>query len=216
MVNLLSHRNSVLNHIIGEIRDSELQKDRLHFRLSLIHLGEMFAYEISKELDYEQREVMTPLGIASVPMLKEQPVLATILRAGIPFHEGFLNIFDKADSIFVSAYRKTHKDGSFTMQVEHFSVPEMDGKILILCDTMIATGSSMIQTYRSLMSKGAVKHTHIAAILGSVEGIETIRKHLPMKDVTIWTGVIDEELTAQAFIVPGLGDTGDLTYGKKI
>jgi len=215
MVNILSNTNSVINHFIAEIRDAEIQKDSLRFRRNLERLGALFAYEISKELKYEDKEVVTSLGIANVPVLAEYPVLATILRAGLPFHQGFLNIFDKSENAFISVYRKMHKDRSFTMQLEYASIPHIEGKVLILCDTMIATGSSVVMSYKNLLTYGKPSHSHIVSILTSLEGLDYMRKHLPQQDLTIWLGAIDDELTAQSFVVPGLGDAGDLAYGRK-
>ena len=215
MVNLLSNTNSVINHFIAEIRDAEIQQDSLRFRRNLERLGALFAYEVSKELKYENKEVVTSLGIANVPVLKEYPVLATILRAGLPFHQGFLNIFDKSDNAFISVYRKPHKDHSFTMQLEYASIPDIEGKVLILCDTMIATGSSIVMSYKNLLTYGKPSHSHIVSVLASLEGLNQIKKNLPQQDLTIWLGVIDEELTARSFVVPGLGDAGDLAYGRK-
>jgi uracil phosphoribosyltransferase len=215
MVNILSNSNSILNHFIAEIRDAEVQKDSHRFRMNLERLGSIFAYEISKELKYEIKEVVTSLGIANVPVLVEYPVLATILRAGLPFHQGFLNSFDQAENAFISAYRKTHKDHSFTIQIEYSSSPDVDGKTVILSDTMIATGSSTLMSYKELLTHGKPKHTHIASILASQEGITNLKKYLPQQDVTIWVGVIDDEMTAQSYVVPGLGDAGDLAFGRK-
>jgi uracil phosphoribosyltransferase len=215
MVNILSNPNSVLNHFIAEIRDAEIQKDSLRFRYNLERIGAIFAYEISKELKYETKEVATSLGIANVPVLLEYPVLATILRAGLPFHQGFLNIFDKSENAFISAYRKPHKDRSFSIQVDYSSAPEIVGKVMILCDPMIATGQSVVMCYKNLLSHGKPSHTHIVSILASLEGLDFLKKHLPQQEVTIWVGVIDDELTAQSYVVPGLGDAGDLAYGRK-
>jgi len=215
MVNVLSHGSSVINQFLAELRDHEIQKDSLRFRKNLERMGEIFAYEISKTLKYEEREVVTPLGIAQVPVLKEYPVLISILRAGLPFHQGFLNIFDKSENGFVSAYRKPHKDHTFTIQVEYLSMPALAGKTLIICDTMIATGSSLVMTYRELLTRGKPGHVHVVSILASQEGLDRARMQLPQNDVTFWLGAIDDELTAQAFIVPGLGDAGYLAYGKK-
>jgi uracil phosphoribosyltransferase len=215
MVNILSSGNSIINQFIAELRDAEIQKDSLRFRYTLERLGGIFAYEISKCLAYETREVITPLGIANVPMLIEYPVLATILRAGLPFHQGLLNFFDKSENAFISAFRRHHKDGSFSISIEYASVTEIEDKIVILCDTMLASGSSMVLAYRELITHGKPKHTHIVATVASVEGIDAIKKNLPQQDVTIWVGAIDEEMTAQSYIVPGLGDAGDLAYGKK-
>jgi uracil phosphoribosyltransferase len=215
MINILSNTNSVINHFIAEIRDAEIQKDSLRFRYNLERIGMIFAYEISKELKYETNEVTTSLGIANVPVLKDYPVLATILRAGLPFHQGFLNIFDRSENAFISAYRKPHKDRSFSIQVDYSSAPDIAGKVMILCDPMIATGQSVVMCYKNLLSHGKPLHTHIVAILASLEGLDFLKKHLPQQELTIWVGVIDDELTAQSYIVPGLGDAGDLAYGRK-
>jgi len=215
MVNVLTLQPSILNQFIAEIRDVEIQKDSMRFRWNLERIGFAFAYEICRGLAYEMKEVNTPLGTANVPVLKEYPVLATILRAGLPFHQGFLNVFDKSENAFISAYREHLKDGTFTINIEYSSVPEIDGKILILGDTMLATGSSMVYAYREILSKGKPRHTHIVSIVASMEGLEYVKRHLPQQDITFWVGVIDEELTAQSYIVPGLGDAGDLAFGKK-
>ncbi len=215
MVNILSSANSLINHFIAEIRDAEVQKDSLRFRGNLVRLGELFAYEISKELEFETREVITSLGIAMVPVLKSYPVLAAILRAGLPFHQGFLNMYDKSENAFVSAYRKFHKDHSFTIQIEYASSADIEGKTLIICDTMLATGASAVLTYKELISHGKPKHTHIVTILASQEGLEYLKRNLPRNNISIWVGTIDDELTAQSYIVPGLGDAGDLAFGKK-
>jgi uracil phosphoribosyltransferase len=216
MVNILSNSNSIINQFIAEIRDAEVQKDSMRFRKNLERLGELFAYEISKELEYVEQEVTTSLGIAMVPVLKSYPVLAAILRAGLPFHQGFLNLFDKSENAFVSAYRKYHKDHSFTIQIEYASVADIDGKTLILCDTMLATGASAVLAYKELLHHGKPKHTHIVSILASQEGLTYLKRNLPGKNITFWLGTVDDELTAQAYIVPGLGDAGDLAFGKKI
>jgi len=216
MVNVLSNTNTILNQFIAEIRDAEIQKDSMRFRRNLERIGEIFAYEISKQLAYESKEVVTSLGIANVPVLADYPVLATILRAGLPFHQGFLNFFDKSENAFVSAYRKYHKDHSFTIQVEYASAPDIEGKELILTDPMIATGASTLLTYKELLAKGKPTHTHLVGILASQEGLDYLMKNLSRNNVTIWVGAVDAELTAQAYIVPGLGDAGDLAFGKKI
>ncbi len=216
MVNILSESSSIVNQFISEIRDAEIQKDSLRFRFNLDRLGGIFAYEISKTLAYLEKEVTTPLGIAQVPVLKEYPVIISILRAGLPFHQGFLRLFDKSENGFIAAYRKTHKDHTFTIQVENTALPALDSKTLIICDAMIATGSSMTTTYRELLNHGKPGHIHIASILASQEGLDRVRRQLPAENITFWLGVIDDELTAQAFIVPGLGDAGDLAYGQKV
>jgi len=215
MVNILSESASIVNQFISEIRDSEIQKDSFRIRYNLERLGEIFAYEISKTLAYEEKEVTTPLGSAMVPVLREYPILVSILRAGLPFHRGFLNLFDKSENGFISAYRKSHKDHTFTIQIGYTSVPSLEGRTLIICDAMIATGASILMTYRELISHGKPRHIHIAAILASQEGLDKVRRQLPAENITFWLGVIDDELTAQAYIVPGLGDAGDLAFGKK-
>jgi len=215
MVTILSNTKSILNQFIAELRDSEIQKDSMRFRRNLQRIGAIFAYEISRKLVYEEKEVTTPLGIATVPLLEEYPVLVTILRAGLPFHQGFLNIFDKSENGFISTFRKYEKDGNFTINLEYASIPETENKIVILSDTMIASGSSMMLAYRELIANGKPKHTYIATILASMEGLEQIKKVIPHDRVSILVGVIDDELTAQSFIVPGLGDAGDLAFGKK-
>jgi uracil phosphoribosyltransferase len=215
MVTVLCKSNSVLNHFMAEIRDAEIQKDSLRFRWNMERIGEIFAYEISKKLEYEPKEVSTTLGIATVPVLKDPPVLATILRAGLPFHAGFLNIFDKSVNAFISANRKHAQDRSVTMSVEYSSVPDTEDKVVILCDTMIATGRSMLMAYKEIILHGKPAHTHIVSIVASMEGLDFLKKNLPKNNLSIWLGDVDDELTAQAYIVPGLGDAGDLAFGKK-
>jgi uracil phosphoribosyltransferase len=215
MVNVLSAGSSIVNQFIAELRDSEIQKDSLRFRTNLERLGGIFAYEISKQMSYETKEVITPLGIANVPMLVEYPVLATILRAGLPLHQGMLSIFDKSENAFISAFRRHSKDGTFSVNIEYASVTDIDNKVVILCDTMLASGSSMVLAYRELIAHGKPKHTHITAAVASVEGLEYVKKNIAQQNITIWVGVVDDEMTAQSFIVPGLGDAGDLAYGKK-
>lgn len=215
MVHNLSHNNSIINQYISEIRDVEIQRDRMRFRRNLERMGEIFAYELSKMLEYEVKEVTTPLGIADVPVLKEQPIVGTILRAGMPLHQGILNFFDHADNAFISAYRKHHKDGTFDIKLEYVSSPMLTDRILILCDPMLATGSSIVMTYKALLERGIPRHTHIVSALASMQGVNHVKSHLS-SNITIWAGAIDEELTAQAYIVPGLGDAGDLAYGTKI
>ena len=186
----------------------------MRFRRNIERMGEIMAYEISKTFTYEKCEITTPLGIASVSLAKEQPVIATILRAGLPLHQGVLNYFDRAENAFISAYRKHHKNGTFDIQVEYLASPDIADKELILCDTMIACGVSIALTYNALLMRGKPKHTHLVCLIASTEGVEYVKKQLP-ENVTIWCGAVDEELTAQAYIVPGLGDAGDLAFGKK-
>ena len=215
MVHILSHQNSIINQFIAEIRDVEIQKDSMRFRRNMERIGEIAAYKISKKLDWTEKEVTTPLGIAISKVLKEQPVLATILRAGLSMHQGLLNYFDSAENAFISAYRRHHKDGSFDIHLEYVSSPDIANRTLIISDPMLATGQSMVKTMKALFEKGKPSHAHSVSAIASAEGIEYVKSHLA-GDVTIWVGVVDEELTAQAYIVPGLGDAGDLAYGRKI
>lgn len=215
MLYILTKENSVLSQFMAEMRDVEIQRDAMRFRKNLERAGEICAYEISKKMEWVKKEVATPLGISLVATLKEQPVIATILRAGIPFHQGMLNYFDKAESAFISAYRKHHKDGSFDVQVEYMSAPDLTQKTLILCDPMLATGMSIELVYKAMKRNGIPKHVHIASVIASSQGVEYLRKRLPTS-TSIWCCAVDEELTAHAYIVPGLGDAGDLAFGKKI
>lgn len=211
---VLGKKNSIFNQFVAELRDTQIQTDSMRFRRNMERIGEIFAYEISKRLQYKKAEVNSPLGIAKTFLLKEQPVLATILRAGLPLHNGLLNYFDKAENAFVSAYRKHGKDGSFKIKIEYLSSPSINKKTLIISDPMLATGSSIVLSYEALLQRGNPRHTHIVAAIASVEGIEFARKNLPY-NTTIWVGAVDDELTAHAYIVPGLGDAGDLAFGIK-
>ncbi len=216
MIHILSEKSSVFNQYIAEIRDQGIQQDRIRFRRNMERMGEIFAYEISKTLSYKQVVTPTVLGEADTKVLAEQPVVGTILRAGLPLHQGMLNIFDGAQNAFVSAYRRHHKDNSFDIHVEYLSTPSLEDKTLILCDPMLATGSSMVLSYKALLSKGTPRHAHIVSVIASREGVDYLRKHLPGDNYTLWLGAVDEELTAHAYIVPGLGDAGDLAYGEKL
>lgn len=215
MVHIVGNHNSVFNQYIAEIRDEIIQKDSLRFRKNIERMGEIMSYELSKTLTYETREVITSLGIANVSMIKEQPVIASILRAGLPLHQGVLNYFDRAENAFISAYRRHHKNGTFDIQLEYLASPDLNDKVLILCDPMLATGSSIVLTYKALLLRGKPRHTHIVTLIASAEGVEYAKKNLP-ENVTIWCGAVDEELTAKSYIVPGLGDAGDLAYGTKM
>ena len=214
MIHELGKENSILNQFIAELRDEEIQKDSMRFRRNLERAGEILAYEISKKLEWVKKEVTTPLGIANVSVLKDQPVIATILRAGLPFHQGMLNYFDKAENAFISAYRKHHSNGTFEVQVEYMTSPDLNGKTLILCDPMLASGQSIELVFKALKRNGIPKNIHIASVVASADGVEYVKKHLP-NNVTMWTCAIDEELTSQAYIVPGIGDAGDLAFGDK-
>lgn len=216
MLHNLSEHNSVFNHFIAEIRDTELQKDSMRFRRNMERIGEIFAYEISKGLQYEAKQTVTPLGIAESSLLSSELVIATILRAGLPLHLGLLNYFDKAQNAFVSAYRRHHKDNTFEIALEYVACPDLTNKTVILCDPMLATGSSMILTYKALLGKGKPKHTHLVTAIASRQGVDYVKAHMLDGNYTLWCGAIDEELTAQAYIVPGLGDAGDLAFGSKL
>ena len=216
VVNILDRENTLLNRFISELRDVEIQKDSMRFRRNLERIGEVMSYEISKTLSYSHKMVETPLGEAEVSTYDDDIVIATILRAGIAFHQGFLNYYDNAQSAFVSAFRKHRKDGSFSVKVEYVSCGDIEGKTLLIVDPMLATGASFTLAYDALIEKGGrPAQIHIAAAIASEQGVELVRKHLPARDTTIWCGSVDQELTAQAYIVPGLGDAGDLAYGDK-
>lgn len=214
MVINLSKEHSLVSNWIAEIRDTEIQKDRMRFRRNLERIGEIAAYEISKRLPYKEVETTTPMGTAVSKVLDEQPILATILRAGLPLHQGLLNYFDKADNAFVSAYRKHDKDGSFEISLDYFSSPEIDNRIIIISDPMLATGASLVKTIQYIQEEGEPKHIHIVAAIACSIGIEYVRRNIPL--ATIWCGDIDDELTAKGYIVPGLGDAGDLAFGTKM
>ena len=212
----LCENNSILNQFIAEIRDQKIQKDSMRFRRNLERIGEICAYEISKTLEYTPAEITTPLGIAQGSTLENNLVISTILRAGLPLHTGLLNYFDRAQNAFVAAYRKYGKDNKFTIQVEYASTPNLDGKILIIADPMLATGSSLVLAYQKLCESGEPEHTHIVCPIASEQGLGYLSKHLPHKKVTIWIAAVDQELTNKSYIVPGLGDAGDLAFGEKL
>ncbi len=215
MVHIIGSHNSIFNQFISEIRDEKIQKDPMRFRRNIERMGEIISYEVSKMLTYETREVVTSLGMANVSVLKEQPVIASILRAGLPLHMGVLNYFDRAENAFISAYRKHHNNGTFDIQLEYLASPDLNGKDLILCDPMLATGASLVLTYNALLHRGKPRHTYIITLIASAAGLEYAKRNLP-ENVSIWCGAVDEELTAKAYIVPGLGDAGDLAYGNKM
>ncbi len=214
-INNLDHHDSVFSQFMAEIRDADIQRDSLRFRRNLERVGELMAYEISKAMDFETRVVRTPLGVAECRVLAEQPVLATILRAGLPLHRGFLNYFDRAENTFISAYRVHHNDDDdFDVEIEYLSSPDLEGKTVILCDPMLATGSSMVLAYKALLARGTPRRIHVATVIASEQGVNFACEHLP-PGTTIWAGAIDKELTPRSYIVPGLGDAGDLAYGSK-
>ena len=214
MVINLSEQHSLITNWISELRNAEVQVDRMRFRRNLERIGEVAAYEISRTLPWHTVEVQTPLGTHNSKVLQEQPVLATILRAGLPLHQGLLNYFDKADNAFITAYRKHHVDGSFSIAVEYMSAPSLEGRIVIISDPMMATGASLVKTIERMNTEGTPAAIHIVTAIAAVTGIELVQREVG-EEVTIWCGDIDEELTAKGYIVPGLGDAGDLAYGSK-
>lgn len=215
-IKVLGNCHSIIDQYLAELRDITIQKDSLRFRENLQRLGELFGYEISKTLPYEIKEVVTPLGVAHVPMLTQQPVLATILRAGLPMHHGLLRIFDKAENTFISAYRKYTENGGFDIEFEYMASPLLDDKVVILSDPMLASGMSMEISYHALLTKGKPSHIHLVSIISSQQGVDYVRAKINDPDVTLWIGAIDPEMTHKSYIVPGLGDAGDLAYGAKI
>lgn len=217
MIRILDRENSIMNRFIAQLRDVNIQGDSMRFRRNLERVGEVMAYEISKTLHYSQRTVETPLGEAQIALPDEELVIATILRAGIPFQQGFLNYFDDAHNTFVSAFRKYSKDGSFHIKVEYISSGDLTGKTLLLVDPMLATGASVSQTFEALVDRaGRPRRTIIASVIASEEGLEYAQKHFSARDTDIWCGTVDAELTVKSYIVPGMGDVGDLAYGDKL
>lgn len=216
-LHILSQQNTVLNKFVAQIRDKRIQRDSMRFRRNMERIGEITAYEISKTFAYTPRTVETPLGEATVSEIDDRIVVATILRAGLPYHRGFLNYFDDAENAFVSAYRKSTKDGKFTVKVEYISCGDLEGKTLLLVDPMLATGSSLVLAYNALCERGGTPaHTHVAAVIASEQGIDYVEKNMSRQTTTIWAAAVDEELTSRSYIVPGIGDAGDLAYGEKI
>ena len=213
MIFILNKTNTIANQFLAELRDADIQQDKARFRYNQEKLGQILAYELSKTLSYETKEVQTSLGTATVSVPVDQPVLGTILRAGLPFHEGFINYFDQSASAFITAYRKVKRTGDFVIQVDHISTPNLDGKIFILCDTMLATGQSIVVVCKELMAQYKIKELHIAAVIASTEGVAHVRANLPK--AKLWLCAIDDEMTSKAYIVPGLGDAGDLAFGEK-
>ena len=208
--------DSVFNQYMAELRDATIQQDRMRFRRNLERIGEIMAYEISKSFEYDDEEVTTPLGVKQIRTMREQPVIATILRAGLPFHNGMLSMFDQADSAFIAAYRKYDKNEEDSeIRVEYYSSPDIDNRILILCDPLLATGESIVKTLNGLMDDMMPKEIHIAVAVASQDGLDYVERTMSRLPVTIWVGSIDEELTARAYVVPGIGDVGDLAYGEK-
>ena len=215
MIRNFDKENSIFNRFLSEIRDENIQRDTMRFRRNMERISEIMGYEISKSLKYETKSVVTPLGEAQMNLSGDKIVLATILRAGLPMHQGLLNYFDDAESAFVSAYRKHTSDEDYDVHVEYCAAPNINGKILIISDPMLATGSSMFLVYNALMKHGTPKQIHVATAIATPEAISFVQKKLPV-NTRIWVGAIDEELTAQSYIVPGLGDAGDLAFGDKL
>ena len=211
----LGQTNSILNKFVSQLRDKKIQKDSMRFRRNLERIGEIFGYEISKTLNYSVKQVTTPLGIADVPTHDDKIVAATILRAGLPLHQGLLNYFDDAQNAFVAAYRKYDKGEDFHINIEYATTPDLEGKVLILADTMLATGASLEIAYRKLCENGQPAHTHLVCPMASAFAVEYLQKNMPADNVTLWVAAIDEELTSHSYIVPGLGDAGDLAFGTK-
>jgi uracil phosphoribosyltransferase len=214
MVINLSEEHSLISNYLSELRDVEIQEDRMRFRRNLERIGEISAYEISKKLPWIEKEITTPLGMSTCKVLEKQPVLATILRAGLAMHTGMLNYFDKADNAFISAYRKHNPDGSFDISLDYISCPEMENRVVIISDPMLATGSSLVKTIQFIREEGNPSEIHIVCALACTVGIEYVLRAEPR--AIIWCGDIDDELTAKGYIVPGLGDAGDLAYGVKV
>ncbi len=215
-IKVLGNNRSIFDQYLAEIRDINIQKDPLRFRENLYRLGELFAYEISRELKYKVTNVVTPLGTAKVPVLEKQPVLATILRAGLAMHNGLLKIFDRAENCFISAYRRYTEAGQFEIEFEYMASPSLDGKVVILSDPMLASGKSIEIGYEALFSKGTPEHVHLVSIIASRQGVEYVTNAIKAPNVTLWLGAVDDALTSKSYILPGLGDAGDLAYGEKI
>ncbi len=214
MVINLSDEHSLVSNWVSELRDNEVQKDRMRFRRNLERIAEVIGYEISKKMAWEEKEITTPHGISNCKVLAEQPVLATILRAGLGMHSGLLSYFDKGDNAFISAYRKHNPDGSFDIHMEYMSCPEIEDRTIIISDPMIATGASLVKSIEFLKNEGTIKELHIVCAIACTVGIEYVTRAFPK--ATIWCGDIDDEITAKGYIVPGLGDAGDLAFGAKM
>lgn len=216
MIHIVNEQNSILNKFLAQIRDKVIQQDSMRFRRNIERIGEILAYEISKTLDYKSQTVETPLGEAEVEMIEDKVVLATVLRAGLPLHQGFLNYFDDAQNAFVSAYRHHSKSNEFKIVVEYISSCDLEGKTLILVDPMLATGASLVKTYEALCEKcGRPARTIVASVIASEQGVDYAVNHMP-KSTSLWLGAVDSELTSKCYIVPGIGDAGDLCFGKKL
>lgn len=212
---VLNETNSIANQFISELRDVEVQNDRMRFRTNLERLGMLLAYEVSKTLDYETKEVKTPMANHKLESLENQPVLVTIMRAGLPFYQGFLNIFDQADNGFIGAFRGEYeKDHSFRIEMGYLVSPNLEGKTVIIIDPMLATGKSLVEAFEALKEKhGTPKKVHVVAAISSQQGVDFVKENI--EKVSVWTGAVDPELDQKSYIVPGLGDAGDLSFGTK-
>lgn len=215
MVHVINQNNSIFNHYLAEIRDVKIQKDALRFRKNMERISEIMAYEISKSLSYSTQAVKTPLATSEISLLTEQPVIASILRAGLSMHQGFLNRFDQAENAFISAYRENTTDNSIKVKIEYLASPSLTNKTLFIVDPMLATGKSMILSYESLLLKGKPKKIIIASAIASQYAIDKLTAYFT-SDIDIWVGAVDPKLNDKSYIVPGLGDAGDLAYGQKL
>lgn len=214
-VKILDSKKTILNKFIAEIRNESVQKDSMRFRRNIERIGEILAYNLSDELNYNSEAITTPLGTKIIPLPKKDIVVCSILRAGLPLHTGLLNYFDDAENAFISAYRKHINETEFEIKVEYFASPSLEGKTLILADPMLATGQSLVSVYEGLKKHGTPKKIHIACVIGATEGIDYIKKHFP-KNTTLWIATVDDTLNNKGYIVPGLGDAGDLCFGSKL
>lgn len=215
VVHILDKNNSVLNHFISEIRDVSIQKDSMRFRRNIERIGEIISYELSQELHFKEQNVQTPLGEKKIKLLSDQLVLCSVLRAGLPLHQGILNYFDQIENAFISAYRQHSSPEEFEIKVEYLATPSLDNKILILADPMLATGSSLAAVYKSLQKMGKIKEVHIVSVIAARDGIDFIKNHFP-ENTHLWVATVDQKLNSKGYIVPGLGDAGDLAFGSKL
>jgi uracil phosphoribosyltransferase len=215
IVNNISQESSILNTFIAEIRDKNIQQDRMRFRRNIERIGEVLAYEMSKSFTNNIQNIQTPLGVKAMNIVQDDIVVCSILRAGIPLHSGFLNYFDNAENAFISAYRKHTSENDFEIVVEYLASPSIEGKTLLLVDPMLATGQSMVAVYKSLLALGTPKNIHIAAVIGAQQGVDFVAENFP-KETTLWIATVDEKLNEKGYIVPGLGDAGDLSFGSKL
>ena len=215
IVHNLDTSNSVLNHFISEIRDVKIQKDSMRFRRNIERIGEILSYEMSRELEFETNNVQTPLGLKDVPCVSEKLVLCSVLRAGLPLHQGVLNYFDQIENAFISAYRHHTTAEDFEIKVEYLASPSLEGKTLILADPMLATGSSLVAVQKALNKMGTVKQIHLVSVIAAQEGIDYVSEHFP-ENSHLWVATVDPELNSKGYIIPGLGDAGDLAFGNKL